>query len=175
MKETIKKSALVFIALVAFLASGSALTTLAAEKNEMFLISRMSGVNETPAVSTQATGKTVFTVDNDAKEINFILSVENIDNPTMAHIHLGKAGEKGNVIVNLFPMGNDQAKSGNFSGVLSRGTIREGDLTGPLSGKSFQDLIAEMKNNNTYVNVHTGSHPDGEIRSQIRMINLNQI
>jgi hypothetical protein len=48
-----------------------------------------------------------------------------------------------------------------------RGNITDSDLTGPMQGKTLSDLISEIDNGNTYTNVHTASHPDGEIRGQI--------
>jgi hypothetical protein len=56
--------------------------------------------------------------------------------------------------------------------------ITEEDLVGPLAGFSLSDLVDEMQNGNTYVNVHTsdfsgrdntgpGDFPAGEIRGQI--------
>ena len=48
-----------------------------------------------------------------------------------------------------------------------RGNITDTDLTGPMQGKTLSDLISAIKNGDTYTNVHTPSHPDGEIRGQI--------
>jgi len=40
-------------------------------------------------------------------------------------------------------------------------------LEGPLKGKSISDLISLFDTASAYVNVHTQSFPDGEIRGQI--------
>ena len=48
-----------------------------------------------------------------------------------------------------------------------RGNITDSDLTGPMQGKTLSDLISAINSGDTYTNVHTPSHPDGEIRGQI--------
>ena len=53
------------------------------------------------------------------------------------------------------------------SSLIASGTINNSDLKGPLLGKNISDLITLMQSKNTYVNVHSESHPDGEIRGQI--------
>ena len=42
-----------------------------------------------------------------------------------------------------------------------------GDLEGPMSGAQLSDLVAEMNNGETYVNVYTDQNQGGEIRGQI--------
>ncbi len=50
---------------------------------------------------------------------------------------------------------------------MASGTINNSDLKGFLLGKNIADLINLMKNGDTYVNVQTESHQDGDIRGQI--------
>jgi hypothetical protein len=54
-----------------------------------------------------------------------------------------------------------------------RGNITDSSLTGPMAGKTLADLISAINNGDTYVNVHTQTHPDGEIRGQIQPGDLN--
>ncbi|HEX9320215.1 MAG TPA: CHRD domain-containing protein [Nitrososphaeraceae archaeon] len=42
-----------------------------------------------------------------------------------------------------------------------------------MKGKSLTDLKTAMANGDTYVNVHTKNHPDGEIRGQIKLKGAN--
>jgi CHRD domain len=49
---------------------------------------------------------------------------------------------------------------------LAKGAITSADLLGPLEGAMLSDLIDEIEAGNTYVNVHTVEHPDGEIRGR---------
>jgi hypothetical protein len=48
-----------------------------------------------------------------------------------------------------------------------RGNLSDSSLKGPMEGKTLEDLVAAMDSGETYVNVHTAEHPDGEIRGQI--------
>ncbi len=66
-----------------------------------------------------------------------------------AHIHLGKAGVSGNVIV-----------------PLCAGNCRSG-LTG--TAKITSKVVAQMEAGKTYVNVHTTKNPAGEIRGQVKV------
>ena len=52
--------------------------------------------------------------------------------------------------------------------MLAEGTITAGDLTGPLLGSALADLIEQIREGNTYVNVHTEANRLGEIRGQIK-------
>ncbi len=67
------------------------------------------------------------------------------------HIHKGSKTENGNVI--LMPMVdlNNDKKSGSFSGVFQ--------LT--------PTQINQLKNDSFYINIHTPSCPNGEIRGQL--------
>lgn len=96
----------------------------------------------------------------------FKLSVWNIENVTAAHLHLNQGSTAaGSVIAPLY---SGPKKSGEYSGMLSEGTIADKDLTGPLSGRSVQDLAALMHTSGVYVNVHTDKHPAGEIRGEVK-------
>ena len=65
-----------------------------------------------------------------------------------AHIHLGKRGKAGNVIVALCPPGCKSGKTGST-------TVK----------KDVRDAIEKGL---TYVNVHTKKNPGGEIRGQVK-------
>ena len=55
----------------------------------------------------------------------------------------------------------------NQNSLATSGTINNLDLQGPLKGKNISDLITLMESGDTYVNVHSESNSDGEIRGQI--------
>jgi CHRD domain len=126
---------------------------------------KLSGHGEKPAVTTKAKGEAVFKLSKDGKELSFKLTVKDMENVTAAHIHQGKKGENGPVVVGLFA---GPKKEGKFSGVLAEGTIMEKDLKGDLQGKSLDALLQLIKSGGAYVNVHTDAHPDGEIRGQVK-------
>lgn len=124
----------------------------------------LSGAEEVPPVATAATGEATFTLSPDGMSLAFVLSVSNITDVTASHIHLAPAGASGPVVVPLFA----GPKPGTFSGVLAQGTITSANLVGLLLGKPLSALVAEINAGNAYVNVHTTTHPAGEIRGQIR-------
>jgi hypothetical protein len=53
--------------------------------------------------------------------------------------------------------------------MIMRGNVTDSSLTGPMEGKTVGDLQTAMTNGETYVNVHTDDHPDGEIRGQVKL------
>jgi len=58
-----------------------------------------------------------------------------------------------------------------MNGKLASGNITANMLEGPMEGKQIANLTTAMKNNETYVNVHTHQNPNGEIRGQIIISN----
>jgi hypothetical protein len=127
----------------------------------------LSGAEEVPPVDTQATGQAIFQLRSDG--LHYKLIVANIENVTMAHIHLAPAGANGPVVAWLYPDGPPpELIPGRFDGVLAEGVITNNDLVGPLANKNLDDLLDAIRAGNTYVNVHTSQFPPGEIRGQIR-------
>jgi hypothetical protein len=135
----------------------------------LHFVAPLSGEEEVPPVETLARGLATFHLSPSGDKLHFLLIVANLENVTMAHIHLGPRGVNGPVVVWLYPEGPPpQLIEGRFSGVLATGTITADDLVGELEGAELADLLGEMKAGNTYVNVHTEQYPAGEIRGQIR-------
>lgn len=127
----------------------------------------LSGATQVPAVTTTATGHATFQLSRSGKSITYTLYVMGIEDPTMAHIHLGSSGKEGPPVVWLYPTQAHPVKAGKVSGLLSRGVITAARLVGPMKGKTLNDLLDQIRAGNTYVNVHTKAHPGGEIRGQI--------
>ena len=123
---------------------------------------RITGSQEVPAVKTEATGE--LKLNSDRMGLSFQLNVENLVRPTAAHIHRGKRGENGPPLAGLF---GGPAKEGNFSGILAEGLITKESLLGELRGKDVADLLRLIKSGETYLNIHTETFPEGEIRGQI--------
>lgn len=53
--------------------------------------------------------------------------------------------------------------------MIMKGNFTASSLTGSLSGKSLEDLKTAMAGNDTFVNIHTKAHPDGEIAGIIKV------
>jgi CHRD domain len=125
----------------------------------------MSGKQEVPPIDATAVGKTIFRTKSNDTWIDYKANITGLSDATAAHIHMGKVGANGDVIVDLL---TDKKKNPTKLGMAIRGNITESSLTGPMQGKTLTDLISAMNNGDTYVNVHTQAHPDGEIRGQIQ-------
>ncbi|MBK5274935.1 MAG: CHRD domain-containing protein [Desulfuromonadales bacterium] len=134
----------------------------AAEKN---FKADLTGDEEVPSVNTPAKGEAKFTLSDDGKTLSFTLVVRDIENPTAAHIHIGKIGKSGAALAILF---SGPKREGKFRGNLAQASIAEKDLKGDLKGKSINTLVALIKSGEAYVNVHTDAYPGGEIRGQIK-------
>ena len=122
------------------------------------------GRNEVPPVETRGQCQANFKLTADGSGLEYRLNVANLEAVTQAHIHLQQAGANGPVVAFLFgflPEGTSE------SGTIARGIITDADLIGPLAGMTIADLVDEILNGNTYVNVHTQAHPPGEVRGQI--------
>jgi aldose sugar dehydrogenase len=133
------------------------------------LLAHLAGANEVPPVDSRATGQAIFKPGEDGVVLAFRLIVANINDLTQAHIHLGGAGVNGPVVAWLYPAGPPaQLIPGRFGGVLAEGTLTAAQLVGPLAGQPLAALLEAMRYGEAYVNVHTSSHPAGEIRGQIR-------
>lgn len=130
----------------------------------------LSGNEEVPPINTQATGSATFTVTTDENDMSYRIHVINIDKVTMAHIHSGKIGQNGPVVVTLFQSKATTTSGPIKNGILSQGTITSANLEGPLKGKQISDLVKLINDGNAYANVHTKQNPKGEIRGQISSV-----
>ncbi|MBU6409299.1 MAG: CHRD domain-containing protein [Verrucomicrobia bacterium] len=140
---------------------------------------QLSGQQEMPAVTTDASGTARFYVNQNDSKVHYKLVVHQLTDVTMAHLHLGMIGANGEPIVGLYPkemssmempsMGIGMTKEihGTFNGVLAKGSFTTNDLAGFMKGKTIADLVSEIKQGDVYINVHTKQHPDGEIRGQL--------
>jgi len=147
---------------------GLSLGGLASAQSPVFTAS-LSGAEEVPAVDTLARGQAVFRLDRSGDALHYRLIVANIEDVTMAHIHLAAAGVNGPAAVWLYPASPPaQLIEGRYSGVLAEGVITVDNLSGPLAGASLEDLLDHLRDGNAYVNVHTLQFPAGEVRGQIR-------
>ena len=116
-----------------------------------------------PVNDTSAIGVAEFKLGQD--NIMYTVNVTDIENVTAAHIHNGQVGENGPIVVTLFK--EDTPSTAMTTGVLSEGNITATNLEGPMAGQLLSNLISAMRNDQTYVNVHTQQNPNGEIRGQI--------
>ena len=115
----------------------------------------LSGDNEVPPVTTNATGSATVALMGNTMTLNGDFSdlsspvVEIAGSP--AHVHLGAADENGDVI---FPL-NVSVDEGQTGGIFS------------LSTELTPDQVEAFNAGNLYINIHTEQNQGGELRGQI--------
>ena len=107
----------------------------------------LTGAQETPPVTTSATGIATITITAD-KSVSGTIKTKSVDG-TMAHIHVGAPGKSGPPIITL---------TKNADGVWMV----------PAGSKLTDEQYASFKAGDLYVNVHSAMHQPGEIRGQIK-------
>jgi hypothetical protein len=107
----------------------------------------LTGAEETPPVTTSASGMGTITIAAD-KSVSGTIKTTGIDG-TVAHIHVGAPGVAGPVIITL---------TKGAGGVWSV----------PSGSKLTDEQYASFKAGNLYVNVHSAEHKPGEIRAQLK-------
>jgi hypothetical protein len=123
----------------------------------------LTGDQEVHLVETIAKGVATFRFNKDNTMVNFHVNVANLVDVRFAHIHLGKRGENGPVVVTL-----QAAKiEGPVNGLYAKGIITDSNLSGRLVGGDLNILKEALRTGNAYVNVHTDMYPPGEIRGQL--------
>lgn len=121
-------------------------------------------------IETPASGHATFEIPPESHEIQYTIDVSHLCHTTQAHVHLGEESEDGPVVSWLYPEdGTDpELIEGRFDGTLAEGAISLDDLVGPLEGADANEVATTLMEEDAYVNVHTETHPAGEIRGQIR-------
>jgi hypothetical protein len=134
------------------------------------LRAKLKGAHEVPAVSTVARGR--FKADIRGEEIHYRLSYSGLEAPVrFAHIHFAQEDVNGAFVAFLCGGGGKPAcpQSGEVSGVITPADVL--DTSGPpnqgIAAGEFGELVAAIKRELTYANVHSDKFPQGEIRGQI--------
>jgi len=109
---------------------------------------KLSGSEEVPPVTTKASGSGTITVKDD-KTVSGSVKTGGVAG-TMAHIHMGKAGANGPVIITL-----TKSSDGNTWSV-------------PAGAKLTDAQYDAYKASGLYVNVHSAANKGGEVRGQIK-------
>ncbi len=107
---------------------------------------KLSGDMEVPPVTTKASGDGMITIKPDMSVSGNVMTSGLA--ATMAHIHIGKAGANGPVVITL-------SKSGDNGWMVPEGS--------KLSEAEYK----AYKAGELYVNVHSAEHKPGEIRGQL--------
>ena len=157
---------MVVAALVSLILVATA-TTQSYAQNEKYR-AKLDGNNEVPPINSTAEGVINFKTKNDM--LTWKMNVTGANDPTGVNIHKGKAGEKGEIVVDLMKVSKH---SDTPKGMIMRGNVTESSLTGSLAGKTIADLKTAIANGDVYINLKTQDHPDGLMRGQIKLKGSN--
>lgn len=152
----------------ALAADGQQTTTTRQGFSDIYLAGATGG-QAIPPVDTEARGAAVFAANDEGDGVDYALAVQDVENVTMARIHVSPVGESGPAVAWLYPEDAQEPDPipGESDGMLATGTIRDADLLGPLEGTSVERLLAGMRGDGIYVSVRTEENPEGEIRGQV--------
>jgi hypothetical protein len=117
---------------------------------------KMDGSQETPPVTTTATGTGAFVLNAAGTALSYTVTVNGVT-INAGHFHNGPVGVGAGVVKNLTFVNN------TASGVWS-----STDASQPLT----DSLLSELLRGRLYVNVHTTANPNGEIRGQVLQATL---
>jgi CHRD domain-containing protein len=116
------------------------------------LTAKLAGKNETPDKGDpDGTGTATIKIDPAKGTVCYTIKLKKIGATIAGHIHTGKKGKAGGVLIPLF-------------GTTSSKTTR----TGCARNQSASTLRKILRNpGNYYVNVHTSKFPNGAARGQL--------
>ena len=111
----------------------------------------LTGAQSVPPVDTSGAGTANLTYDSTTRVVTWDISYSGLSSPvTMAHFHgPAKEGKNGPVVIWL--------------------TVQGKPPTNPITGSATltPEQAQQFSAGEWYVNVHTESHPAGEIRGQV--------
>jgi len=112
----------------------------------------LSGAQQVPAVMTAGTGTGRIVIDTITRRITVTANFRNLSSATSAgHIHRAAAGANGPIIIPL------------VGGI----GVTTGRMTVPAGTKLTAAQLRALMTNRLYLNIHTATNPNGEIRGQI--------
>jgi hypothetical protein len=131
------------------------------------------GMNETPSIATEGSGRFRAVIDEDEQKITFTLTYEDLTGePFMAHIHLGERHTAGGIMVWLCGTLGGKPACPTTNPAVVTGTITAADVTAidaqGVVAQNFDQLLTAIRSGDAYANVHTNpTFKAGEIRGQI--------
>ncbi len=142
----------------------------------------LTGYEEVPVVSTDASGEFVGMINRGDQSIDYQLTYTGLQGAvTQAHIHVAQPSVNGSIVIwlcetatNPGPAGTPTCTpgSGIFTGTITAANVVAGATASQqLAAGELAEVIAAMRAGAVYVNVHTNLSPGGEIRGQISASN----
>jgi len=119
--------------------------------NYVFVTFPLSGEQEVPAVTTDASGDGYALVNTNDYSVELQVLTSGVSDASAAHIHTGVAGENGPVLAPLVQDSDDMNRWMSSTGLMIDA-----------------DIFSVLASGGHYVNIHTPANPSGEIRGQIQ-------
>ena len=159
---------------------GSLLATATVAKAEE-IGALLTGYEESPSVSTTASGEFTATISPDGSSIAYSETYSGLQAAvTQSHIHVGQLAVNGSIVIYLCqtaanpdPTGKAPQcpQEGTVSGnITSANVIAGATTTQQLAANDLSAVVTAIQAGAAYANVHTVVSPGGEIRGQIRVI-----
>ena len=126
---------------------------------------KLSGDQEVPPVITDTSGDFRFDFDDFEESGSYRLKVRDGVRVRQAHIHCAPEGINGPVII--FLAGNHDPGWDVDGRWIDNATVTNANIVNEACGATLADIVGNMRDGNTYVNVHTVDNPSGEVRGQI--------
>ncbi|HYE37915.1 CHRD domain-containing protein [Methylocaldum sp.] len=157
-------------------------------------VANMTGQDEVPPVESMLRGVGIFTLNQDATQLTYHLSVQQLQQVdtedgtrlTMAHLHCAPPGQAGPIVVDLLGM----IRGGVAAPLELRATASEANIIQEADQMASEqtacsatigtpittmaELIQAIQAGNIYVNVHSVQNPPGEIRGQLMSITVGE-
>ena len=118
--------------------------------------------NEVPPINSTAAGVATFKIKDEG--IKSKINITGITDISGAQIFFGKIGQSNDPVVDLMKTGQ---RIENPGGVSIEGNFTTSDFEGSMKGKDLSALQSAMSANQTFVNIMTTEHPDGEMAGHI--------
>jgi len=139
------------IAICAAIAAPTALAATSSATGTTFHAT-ISGAQEVPAKGDpDGTASVTLTVSGD-RGLCYVIRPKKLETPQAAHIHTGRKGKAGAILVNLFTTAR-APKSGRIAGCVT------------ITASQLERITARPSG--FYVNLHTKKYPSGAARGQL--------
>jgi CHRD domain-containing protein len=159
---------------------GSLLVLATVAKAEQ-IAALLTGYEESPSVSTTASGVFSATIAEDGEVIQYSETFSGLQAPvTQSHIHIAQPGVNGSIVIYLCQTATNPdptglapqcPQEGTVSGLITAANVIAGATASQqLRAGDLAAVVAAIRAGMAYANVHTTVSPGGEIRGQIRGI-----
>lgn len=143
----------------------------ASDQAHRFVV-RPSADQEIPPTTSDGGGIFTLQFNRDLSKARYNLTLFNLTGVTQSHLHCGPAGHAGPVVVFLFGLvpGGVDVDGSLISGEFTNADILAQDPPVEVCGVTINNLaslLAAIRADRVYVNVHTLANPPGEVRGQL--------